>query len=78
MPPGSISYRRRAPDGPVEHEAGGLQHPEVLGDGGPADRKAVRENADGHRTRGERFEDAPSRRIAEGVEHPRLVRHHLP
>jgi hypothetical protein len=50
---------------PVDHETRVLEHPEVLGDGRPADTQVAGEQADRARTRGDRLEDRPPRRVVQ-------------
>jgi hypothetical protein len=49
----------------IDHQPGGLEHLEVLRDGGSADRQLAGELADRARAVGEALEDRAPRRIAE-------------
>jgi hypothetical protein len=52
--------------GAVDHQAGVLEHLQVLGHCGAADRQLTRQLADRERTAREALEDRPARRVAEG------------
>src|SRR5215471_18595774 len=54
-------------DGPVHNEPRLLQHLEVLGDGGPADRQLASKFADRPRTVRQKLEDRASGGVTEGV-----------
>ena len=67
----------------VQHQPGVLEHLEVLGDGGTADRETRRQLADDTRAVGQAFEDGPaggiaecSRRVGRPSRRPERANHH--
>src|SRR6185312_1539087 len=64
------------PGGPVGHEAGLLEHPQMLRDGRTADREPAGQLAHGPRTLGEKLEDLTPGRVPESVERKCLVSRH--
>ena len=54
-------------DGAIDDQAGALENPEVLRDGGPADRKVARELADRHRAAQQPLDNRPPGGVAERV-----------
>lgn len=62
----------------IPHQAGGLEHPQVLRYGRPADRQPGRQLADGLGPGAQAFEDGEPRRVAQRFQTALNVSIHLP